>query len=322
VSNVSRTPPSDIRGGLPSSDSTIRGGIAPSDTTNLRVLPSHSIESSLSSSDEPDLDSQASSSDDGDDERTISTVATDTTVVTDTDASSIYDMLHDDPEFDSLRLNSVVVSRVPDKVITIDNLEEGEWTDEEPEEDRAYQNIRELKISEIATGLILSANQYEAHLDGGSQASTTNDKSALWGFKWFTKKNSCQVWLTRADGKSHIVPEGYGTARIPANNAEGYVPIKCYYTPDIPNFMLSPNSFKPLLGKRYKGYTLECKCSDALMLWEMEWVLSRCCQNRVGSREWKPPPKFRQTLRPHETKGDVGRVRESFQRPTMGRAGH
>jgi len=125
VSNVSHTSPSNIRGGLPSSDSTIWGGIAHSDSTNLRVLPSRSTESSLSLSDVPDMDGQDSSSDEEDDKRTISTVATDT------DASSIYDMLHDDPEFDSLQLNSFVVSRVPDEVITIDDLEEGEWTDDE-----------------------------------------------------------------------------------------------------------------------------------------------------------------------------------------------
>jgi len=75
------------------------------------------------------MDSQASSLDDEDDERTISTVATDT------DASSIFDMLHDDPEFNSLRLNSVVTLRVPDEVIMIDELEEGEWTDDESVED-------------------------------------------------------------------------------------------------------------------------------------------------------------------------------------------
>jgi len=252
VSNVSHTSPSDIRGGIPSSDSTIRGGIARSDSTNLRVIPSCSTESSLSLSDFPDMDSQASSLDNKDNERTISTVATDA------DASSIFDMLHDDPEFDSLRLNSVVISRVPDEVITIDDLEEGEWTEDESVEDRAYKSIQELKISEVATGSILTANCYKAHLDGGLQASTMNDKSVLWGFKWYTKKNPCRVHLTCADGKSPILPEGYGTARIPANNAEGYVPIKCYYTPDIPNFMLSPNSFKPLLGKHYNGYTLEC----------------------------------------------------------------
>jgi len=252
VSNVSHTSPSDSRGGLPSLDSTIRGGIARSDSTNLRVLLSRSTESSLSSCDEPDLDSQASSLDEEDDERTVSTV------VTDADASSIYDMLHDDPEFDSLQLNSAVVSRVPDEVIAIDNLEEDKWTDDESVEDRAYKNIQELKISKIATGLLLTVNRYEAHLDGGSQASTTNDKSVLWGFKWYTEENPCRVRLICADGKSYIVPEGYGTARIPENNTEGYVPIKCYYAPDIPNFMLSPNSFKPLLGKHYNGYTLEC----------------------------------------------------------------
>jgi len=123
-----------------------------SDSTNLRVLPSHSTELSLSSSDVPDMDSQASSSDEEDDERTISAVCTDT------DASSIYDMLHDDPEFDSLRPNSVVLLQVPDEVITIDDLEEGEWTDDEVVEDKAYKNIQELKILEIATGLILTVN--------------------------------------------------------------------------------------------------------------------------------------------------------------------
>jgi len=219
---------------------------------NLCVIPSRSAESSLSSSDLPDADSQASSSGDEDNERTISMVATDA------DASLIFDMLHDDPEFNSLRLNSVVISRVPSQVITIDNLEEGEWTDDESVEDRAYKNIQELKISEVVTRLILTVNRYEAHVDGGSEASTKNDKSVLWGFKWYTEKNPCRVRLICADGKSPIIPEGYGTARILANNAEGYVPIKCYYTPDIPNFILSPNSFKPLLGKYYNGYTLEC----------------------------------------------------------------
>jgi len=166
-------------------------------------------------------------------------------------------MLHDDPEFDSLHLNSVVASRVPEEVIAIDDLEEGEWTNKESIEDRAYKNVQELKISEVAAGLILTANRYKAHLDGGSQVSATKNKCVLWGFKWYTDKNPCHVRLICADGKSSVVPKGYGTTRIPANNAEGHVPITCYYTPDIPNFILSPNSFKSLLGKHYNGYTLE-----------------------------------------------------------------
>ena len=159
VSSVSHASPSDIRGGSPSSDSTTRRGIARSDSTNLRVLPSRSAEPSLSSSDAPGLDSQASSSDEEDDERTISTVATDAdTAAADADASSICGMLHDDPEFDSLRLNSVVTSRVPKEAMTTDGLEEGEWTDNEVVEDKVHKNIQELKISEMATGSILTAN--------------------------------------------------------------------------------------------------------------------------------------------------------------------
>jgi len=138
-------------------------------------------------------------------------------------------------------MNSVVISQVPDKVTTIDNLDEGEWTDDEIAEDRACKNIQELKISKIATGLIPTANRHKAHLDGGSQAFATNDRSVLWGFKWCTKKNPCRVQLTCADGKSPVVPEGCGAARIPANDAEGHVPTKCCCTRDIPNFMLSPS---------------------------------------------------------------------------------
>ena len=41
-----------------------------------------------------------------------------------------------------------------------------EWTDEEFVEDKAYKNVQELKILEVATGSILTANWYEAHLDG------------------------------------------------------------------------------------------------------------------------------------------------------------
>jgi len=67
-------------------------------------------------------------------------------------------MLHGNPEFASLRLNSVVVSRVPEEVIAINKLEEGEWTDEESIKDKAHKNIQELKISEAATGSMLTVN--------------------------------------------------------------------------------------------------------------------------------------------------------------------
>jgi len=60
-------------------------------------------QSSMSLSDTPDLDSQASSSDAEDDERTISTVATDM------DASSTFNVLHDDLEFNSLERHQLCI---------------------------------------------------------------------------------------------------------------------------------------------------------------------------------------------------------------------
>ena len=65
-------------------------------------------------------------------------------------------------------------------MIAIDDLEEGKWSDKESVEDRAYKNVHELKILEVATGSILTVNRYEAHLDGGSQPSTAVYKADYW----------------------------------------------------------------------------------------------------------------------------------------------
>jgi len=110
----------------------------------------------------------------------------------------------------------------------------------------------------VATGSILTVNCHKAHLDGGS--STANDKSFLLGLQvaqgeeWVS--SSVKTWCT--DGKSPVMSEGCVAAGIPANNAEGHVPTKCCCTPDIPNFTLSPNSFKPLLGKHHNRHASEC----------------------------------------------------------------
>ena len=134
------------RGGVSDSDSTIRGG-----TENLVALL-RGDESSISSNQSlPGLDSRASSSVTDDDDGTISTVNSDS------DASSIDDMLWDDAEFNALRMNSVLVSRVPEEVIAIADLEEqsldGESLakDNEIVDDEPYKNIQKLMISKIAT---------------------------------------------------------------------------------------------------------------------------------------------------------------------------
>jgi hypothetical protein len=64
-----------------------------------------------------------------DDDGTLSTVNSDS------DASSIGRMIYDDPEFDSLRLNSLVVNRVPDLVISVDDLSAKSWSTEEQDDE-------------------------------------------------------------------------------------------------------------------------------------------------------------------------------------------
>ena len=260
VSNVST--PSSIRGGSYVSPSTIRGGIsrarsATSSTDTL--LDAVDDDSSMGS-----LDSTPSS------EGSLSIRSTETTVNSDSEASSICRMIDDDPEFDTLRLNSVAVSHIPDRIIFVDelsvNAEEDDYSVEELLEEFPYvpttDGICDLQLSEIACDTSSNAKIYQAHLDGGSQASTTHDLSVMWGYKPFTRQKPCRVRLLCADGKKPIVPTGYGIVRIPAENKAGYVPLPCYYTPELLNFIVSPKSFEPLLGKNHNGYTIDCRKED------------------------------------------------------------
>jgi len=161
------------------------------------------------------------------DDRTIATVNADL------DASLTHDVMQSDPKFASLCLNSIAASRVPDEAITVEDLEEGEWTGEEVFMDKAYQNIQKSTISKLATSSLLETNQYKAHLDGGLQVSMMNDKSLLWGFTWFLGNNLCKICLICAGGKKPIIPEGHMMVRVPTDNKAGCVPVKCCYMLDI-----------------------------------------------------------------------------------------
>jgi len=130
------------------------------------------------------------------------------------------------------------------------------WTDEKFVTDESYKNNQELLLSEMATCSLLETNWHEAHLDGGSHASTMSDKSLLWGLNPFSNKNPCKIQLMCADGKNPIMPEGHRTVRVLTDDDAECVPVKWCYTPDIPNFILSANSFKPVHKKNYQGCTL------------------------------------------------------------------
>ena len=174
----------DIRGGIPSSDSTIRGG-----TTQNSVRfdsATTSTQRQAESSNPPRVHVLTVTHDD--DDWTVSTVNTDS------EASLINDMINSDADFHSIRLNSLLISRVPDEVITIDDLEEQEWTDDDKScDEEEYRDIQMMTISELATKAKASDNPFVAHLDGGSQVSTTHDKSALWGMTLYTERRPCKV---------------------------------------------------------------------------------------------------------------------------------
>jgi len=193
-------------------------------------------------------------------------------------------MMEDDPEFESLRLNSFLVSRVPEQVYTVEDASDDdtqfddEMTELLEEDEVVVEQDRELRclqLSKLATKESKTMEVYQAHLDGGSQASTTNDKSVLWGYTAFSRKFPCRVRLVCADGKTPVIPTGYGTVRIPAENEAGYVPILCYYTPEIPNFIVAPKSFEVLLGKNYSGYQVETNSEESTFKYSLKHKLRK-----------------------------------------------
>ena len=178
--------------------------------------------------------------------------------------SSIQEMLDDDAGFDSLRINSLLVSSVPEQVHVVEDVdddvslfEESSVEEECDVQQLCSEGLQYLELTKLAIDTQPHSNKFQAHLDGGSQASTTNDRSLLWGYKPFSKKHPCRVRLVCADGKAPVIPTGFGVARIPAENEAGYVPIKCYYTPEIPNFIVGPKSFEALLGQDCRGYQID-----------------------------------------------------------------
>jgi hypothetical protein len=103
-----------------------------------------------------------------------------------------------------------------------------------------------------------------AHLDDGTQATTTHHKSHLFAYRAFTDDVPCQTRLVSADGH-RSVPQGYGILRIPAPNSHGYVPIFCFYTPDIPSCIVSPSTVAKLLpSHRQQGTTLRKRATTGV----------------------------------------------------------
>ena len=99
---------------------------------------------------------------------------------------------------------------------------------------------RDLDVHSLnENGTVLSRTM--AHVDGGSQATTTAHKFLLFGYRPFTKADKVPA-LRVADNRPHY-PVGVGYLKVPKLSSSGrsFEFVRCFYTPTLPATILSPD---------------------------------------------------------------------------------
>lgn len=99
---------------------------------------------------------------------------------------------------------------------------------------------RDLDIHSLnENGKVLS--QTMAHVDGGSQATTTAHKFLLFGYRPFTTSDKVPA-LRVADNRPHY-PIGVGYLKVPKLGSSGrsFEFVRCFHTPTLPATILSPD---------------------------------------------------------------------------------
>ena len=88
----------------------------------------------------------------------------------------------------------------------------------------------------------------KGHVDGGSIATTTDRKEYLFCYREFTEEEAqSTVRLKVADDTVHV-PTGIGYAKMPCQRGTGSLYARCYYTPEIPATIVSPDAIARSLG--------------------------------------------------------------------------
>lgn len=93
------------------------------------------------------------------------------------------------------------------------------------------------------------------HLDGGAQASTTDQLDLLWNYEKFGANNPYRLRV--ADARPHQ-PVGSGFLRVPIVSSDTSSPtafyeVECFYTPSMPTTIVSPTAMSKTHGCR--GYS-------------------------------------------------------------------
>ncbi len=89
------------------------------------------------------------------------------------------------------------------------------------------------------------------HMDGGAQASTTDDLDALWYVQPLSTSEQ-RVRLNVADKTPHF-PTSVGFLKVPTHTASGSQFVRCFYTPSLPVTIISPNAMG--MAARCGGYS-------------------------------------------------------------------
>ena len=78
-----------------------------------------------------------------------------------------------------------------------------------------------------------------AQMDGGAGVSVTNLLSIMHNVKFFSAKFKSKVRMHGATSKQVITPQAVGYLRVRALVKEGYIDVKCYYSPHFSTTLLS-----------------------------------------------------------------------------------
>ena len=99
-------------------------------------------------------------------------------------------------------------------------------------------NLKSVSLIEDAS---YSNDDIRAQLDTGAMVTCTNF-CTLYDFRYYDSKFPCTKRLTGAIDKSvGVLPLGEGSLRVPAINRQGYIAVKCLYSPHLTSTLLSEN---------------------------------------------------------------------------------
>ena len=70
-----------------------------------------------------------------------------------------------------------------------------------------------------------------AQMDNGAKSLVTNLLHLLRNVKFYNERHPCRVRMKGATSKVIIVPTAVGYFRVKTNNIDGYIDVKCYYSP-------------------------------------------------------------------------------------------